>query len=771
MKLQLRRSVFNYARQIQNSLRGVGPFLCAFICIAIMVLAVTSPAAAAVVHFDLNYILNGTNGPTSSFEVELYDNVAPITVANFLKYVNDGLYDNTIFHRSVSNFVVQGGGFTPTIQNGTTTAFNPIKNYGPIKNEFSPDRSNLAGTIAMAKVGGDPNSASNQWFVNMGNNSANLDNQNGGFTVFGKILGNGMDLFKSINGLPTKDLSASFGTNFKEVPTFDNGKSLVTIKDAYTIPPSKLSGFIYLDKNHNGVMDSEDVPIVGTKVLIKKTGGNTPWDTVYTGDDGSYNFNNLDAGQYTVYIDQAYNQPGSDKSKGQTILDKDGNIVSIGTNYTALSASNFNVTLGREQAGKNFNIAQSAYPVLLVSSRDVLSSTNPPATTVVAVPGTNATSTTSGSVLDFGKALVGTPDKATLTVTNNGAKGSQLSGTFPKASGEFGPADATAFGPLDSGKAANQQYTYTPSVRGASTPQNLVVTSNAGNMKVTLSGTGVAPVQSVNAPTALVRIGTTGKASVIINNIGDGNLSGLGEVSNLKGSVPALTGTFAGTGGNINLADNISTTFDYTYTATDRKTDTQPIVVSFSNGNTDGKNTPQTVNTNISAQGVGPTFSTNLTAGSTTIDFGTLPLADTKPFTLTITNSTTDLTGTDTTLTDLTLLSATFTGTDKDLFSPIIFPDKKVLHKGDTFDLKFEYSGTGTVLGDKSAELSILTDQGAAFDHNGKPFTFQIKANLANGTNAVSITPAPEPSTLLTLAIAGLCLGGLTWRRRTAKKS
>ncbi len=118
--------------------------------------------------------------------VDLFDKQAPRTVANFLNYVNDGDYTNSIFHRSVSNFVIQGGGFkldttgTPSI---TTVPADPA-----VQNE--PDtvtRSNLRGTVAMAKLGGDPNSATDQFFFNLGNNSANLDAQNGGFTVFGKV--------------------------------------------------------------------------------------------------------------------------------------------------------------------------------------------------------------------------------------------------------------------------------------------------------------------------------------------------------------------------------------------------------------------------------------------------------------------------------------------------------------------------------------------------------------------------------------------------------
>lgn len=119
---------------------------------------------------------------------------APLTVQNFQKYVTDGDYVNTIIHRSVPNFVVQGGGFTvnglatvfPQTGNGAA-AVKVIPTDPPVQNEFSPSRSNLRGTIAMAKLGSNPNSATSQWFFNLGNNAANLDTQNGGFTVFGEV--------------------------------------------------------------------------------------------------------------------------------------------------------------------------------------------------------------------------------------------------------------------------------------------------------------------------------------------------------------------------------------------------------------------------------------------------------------------------------------------------------------------------------------------------------------------------------------------------------
>ncbi|GJQ27256.1 MAG: hypothetical protein HBSAPP02_22880 [Phycisphaerae bacterium] len=124
---------------------------------------------------------------------ELVDD-APITTANFLQYVTDGFYNGTIFHRVVPGFVVQGGGFLPG--NVQPAGLRP-----PIQNEFSPSRSNVRATVAMAKLGGDPNSATSQFFVNLADNSANLDNQNGGFTVFARVV-EGMDVVDAIAAVP-----------------------------------------------------------------------------------------------------------------------------------------------------------------------------------------------------------------------------------------------------------------------------------------------------------------------------------------------------------------------------------------------------------------------------------------------------------------------------------------------------------------------------------------------------------------------------------------
>jgi Raf kinase inhibitor-like YbhB/YbcL family protein len=140
-------------------------------------------------------------------EIELFDTAAPLSVANFLSYVNSGAYNNSFIHRSVPGFIIQGGGYTwDSVRNQPASVIK----HAPVMNEYSPTRSNLRGTIAMAKLGGDPNSATSEWFINLANNSSNLDAQNGGFTVFGRVIGSGMQVVDAIAALPTANASGAF---------------------------------------------------------------------------------------------------------------------------------------------------------------------------------------------------------------------------------------------------------------------------------------------------------------------------------------------------------------------------------------------------------------------------------------------------------------------------------------------------------------------------------------------------------------------------------
>jgi cyclophilin family peptidyl-prolyl cis-trans isomerase len=158
-------------------------------------------------------------------EVELYDSDKPVTVQNFIRYIQSGRYANEFSHRLVPGFILQGGGFTLT-----NNVISAIPTYAPITNEFNAGKfySNLFGTIAMAKTS-DPNSATSQFFFNLTNNSASLDstNNSGGFTVFGHVVAgtnvlNVFNNFQNYSGTQTsnvvENLSVYFGANFAACP-------------------------------------------------------------------------------------------------------------------------------------------------------------------------------------------------------------------------------------------------------------------------------------------------------------------------------------------------------------------------------------------------------------------------------------------------------------------------------------------------------------------------------------------------------------------------
>ncbi len=180
-----------------------------------------------------------------NFEVELFDDIAPKSVANFLDYVNAGAYDDSIIHRSVENFIIQGGGF----QYKGELPLPAIPANDPVVNE--PNESNLRGTIAYAKVSGQPDSATTGWFINLEDNSENLDNQNSGFTVFGKVIGDGMTVIDAIAAVPVYDGGGAFTNlplqNFTSGDT-PNDTNFVIITSARVIDenivtePKKSSG-------------------------------------------------------------------------------------------------------------------------------------------------------------------------------------------------------------------------------------------------------------------------------------------------------------------------------------------------------------------------------------------------------------------------------------------------------------------------------------------------------------------------------------------------
>lgn len=160
---------------------------------AVFALSALSPAALAA-KGDPRVLLTTSAG---NIELELNSQKAPVSVKNFIDYVNSGFYNNTAFHRVIPGFMIQGGGFTEDMSQKQP---NP-----PIKNEADNGLRNTRGTISMARTA-DKDSATSQFFINVADN-AFLDHgqRDFGYAVFGKVI-NGMDIAEKISQVPTRDV-------------------------------------------------------------------------------------------------------------------------------------------------------------------------------------------------------------------------------------------------------------------------------------------------------------------------------------------------------------------------------------------------------------------------------------------------------------------------------------------------------------------------------------------------------------------------------------
>ncbi len=203
---------------------------------ALALLLCALPLAASATMVRLNTVL----GP---IDIALYDTEAPKTVTNFLAYVKRAAYTDSFIHRSVPGFVIQGGGYWWD-RSLSASNIKAVTALAPVQNEFSAARSNRRGTVAMAKLGNDPNSATSQWFVNLVNNSGNLDNQNGGFTVFGKVTTPGMLVVDAIAARQVINAGSPFDAlPVMSVPTTKwSTDNLVMVESAVVMPePATLS--------------------------------------------------------------------------------------------------------------------------------------------------------------------------------------------------------------------------------------------------------------------------------------------------------------------------------------------------------------------------------------------------------------------------------------------------------------------------------------------------------------------------------------------------
>jgi hypothetical protein len=309
----------------------------------------------------------------------------------------------------------------------------------------------------------------------------------------------------------------------------------------------------------------------------------------------------------------------------------------------------------------------------------------------------------------------------------------------------------------------SRDYSFTPPMRGHAEERTTVAMGGSGQIcHVWLSGTGVAPASYLDEDKAYagyVRIGTSATCSLTVVNVGDGNLSGLGEESNLRGTVGGVSsGGLSGPGGSFSLQDWGSQLFEYACTATQHGPHSAVVTCHLDNGGFD-MNMAYTTHAVLGYTAVGPTYSADSAPGSL-LDFGEVLIGDTGLLTLQISNITQDEDGGDSTLTDLGLLAAVLTGPDASAFSLPCFsqvnPSGIVVHKGQSLvlDLCFAPTGGG---GDRLAYLCLITDQGAPFGAPGSMVVYTLQG---------SAVPEPTLVGLLGMGVLALAFRKHAPRRR-----
>ena len=263
-----------------------------------------------------------------SLVFELFEDEAPATVDNFLNYLNRGDFVGSFFHRSVTDFVIQGGGFATTSNTFTSTAqFSRIPTDPPVQNE--PGFENLRGTVAMAKTS-DPDSATNQFFVNLSDANTFLDNpsNSGGFTVFAQSLD--MGVADAINDL---EIRGGNDAPYGELPLGEN-ETLVVIESV--AGRGVVSGTKFFDSDSNGLFDSSEQPAANAVVFVDDN-NNGQLDagevSTTTDNEGRYRFD-LVPGTYTIATE----------------------ITNAGSASTAPASATYtaNVQVGRELADNDF---------------------------------------------------------------------------------------------------------------------------------------------------------------------------------------------------------------------------------------------------------------------------------------------------------------------------------------------------------------------------------------------------------------------------------
>jgi peptidyl-prolyl cis-trans isomerase A (cyclophilin A) len=477
-----------------------------------------------------------------NIDLQLFDQQKPITVANFLKYVREGRYDGTFVHRSVRDFVIQGGGFAPP-------SFAHIPTDPPIQLEAStpPVLSNTRGTIAMARTS-SPNSATSEWFINTDDNAATLDpgsptaSDPAGYAVFGEVINGTLTTVDAIAALPIFDVGGD-GSPFGTVPlrnyTQQDFQNQVqpTANNLVTTTATTLPKLTYQVSSSDPAVATATVN--GNRLALQYGAVGTTQITVTGTDTQGQSVSQTFNAEVTAAPNLSVTLGGTSGAQSVTFTDADGTVTTVSLKGPGTATATFGGT-GLTQATARNKVTVSG----AVTAVDSIAITGATAATAVTVTGRGGN---------------GAVDVATIT---SDAALKSLSG---KTVNLTGPLTAGgAIGKLDLGSATNAAITLggggasTVNIAGAATGTTLTSAAPLKSVTATSFATGTS-AGSIAAP-SIDKLTSKGDFAHDVNVSGAvktvsvaGNLTGdvvagsIGSVA-VRGAMTGSTVSATGTG-------------------------------------------------------------------------------------------------------------------------------------------------------------------------------------------------------------------------------